>query len=76
MTMLNSEEKKVIQKVVNEMLECDLFSGTYDAKYGSKSFMHGINTVIEHLAYLVSDSYGEEVCNTFIENMIKSQEKY
>jgi hypothetical protein len=23
----------------------------------------------------VSDRYGEEVCNTFIKNMIKSQEK-
>jgi hypothetical protein len=73
--MLNQEEKRVIQKVVNEMLKCDLFSGIYDAKNGSESFMYGINTVIEHLAYLVSDRYGEEVCNTFIKNMIKSQEK-
>lgn len=76
MMMLNSEEKKVIQKVVNEMLKCDLFGGTYDAKNGSESFMYGINTVVEHLAYLVSDKYREEVCDTFIKNMIKSQEKY
>ena len=75
MTVLNSEEKKVIQKVVNDMLECDLFGGTYDAKNGSESFMYGINTAIEYLAYLVSDKYRGEVCSTFIKNMIKSQEK-
>ena len=33
---LTREEKQTIQKVVEHMGECDLFSGRYDAKNGNK----------------------------------------
>lgn len=73
---LNQEEKKVVEKIVNEMTENGLFSGQYDAKNdGSRQIMYGINVVIEYLAYLVSNEYGAKISNAFIENMIKSETK-
>lgn len=75
MIVLNQEEKKVIEKVVDGMTECGLFCGKYDAKNGSAEFMHGISTVMEYLAYLVGDEYYTEFQDTFLENMIKSEKK-
>ena len=37
--------------------------------------MNGIGTVMEYLAYLVSDEYGAEFEDVFLENLIKSEEK-
>lgn len=73
MTVLNQEEKKVIEKVVDEMTECGLFCGKYDAKNGSAEFMHGIYTVMEYLTYLVGEEYSTEFQDIFLENMIKSE---
>jgi hypothetical protein len=75
MTELTQEEKKVVQKVVDGMAECGLFCGRYDAKNGSAEFMHGIATVMEYLAYLVSDDYGAEFVDIFFKNMKKSLDK-
>lgn len=75
MIELTQEEKKVVQKVVDGMTECGLFFGHYDAKNGGAEFMHGIATVMEYLAYLVSDDYGAEFEDIFFENMIKSLDK-
>lgn len=76
MLELNQEEKKVIEKVVDGMTECGLFCGRYDAKNGNEHFMYGVSTVMEYLAYLVSDEYGDEFSDTFTKNMIKSEKKY
>lgn len=75
MVVLNQEEKKVVEKVVDGMTECGLFCGRYDATNGNEQFMYGINTVMEYLAYLVSDEYGEEFSDKFIKNMIKSEKR-
>lgn len=75
MVVLNQEEKKVVEKVVDGMTECGLFYGRYDAKNGSAEFMHGIATVMEYLAYLVSDDYGAEFEDAFLKNMIKSEKR-
>ena len=71
---LTREEKQTIQKVVEQMSECGLFCGRYDAKNGSKKFMYGINTVMEYLAYLVSEEFGEQIDSEFLKNMKKSEE--
>ena len=71
---LTREEKQTIQKVVEHMSECGLFCGRYDAKNGSKKFMYGINAVMEYLAYLVSEEFGEQIDSEFLENMKKSEE--
>ena len=75
MVSLNKKEKEVIEKVINGMTECSLFYGHYDAKNGSVEFMNGIGTVMEYLAYLVSDEYGAKFEDVFLENLIKSEEK-
>ena len=63
--------------VLNDILKKgdSLFTGKYDAKNGSKEFMHGVAAVMEYLAYSVNDEKGTEFSNLFIENMIKSEKK-
>ena len=73
MVALNKKEKKVIKKVVDEMSECGLFCGEYDAKNGSAMFMYGIATVMEYFSYLISEDYGEEFEKTFFKNLAKSK---
>ncbi len=74
MLELTVEEKEVLKKIFSELEKCKLFTGEYDAKHGQESFMYGINTVMEVLAYSVSDEFGREFCDKFINNMIKSEE--
>ena len=71
---LTREEKQTIQKIIEQMCECGLFCGRYDAKNGDKAFMYGISTVMEYLAYLVSEEFGEQIDSEFLENMKKSEE--
>ena len=44
-------------------------------KNGSAEFMHGISTVMDYLAYLVSEDYGAEFEEKFLKNMIESEKK-
>ena len=73
---LTREEKQTIQKVIEHMSECGLFCGRYDAKNGDEKFMYGISTVMEYLAYLVSEEYGEQFDAEFVKNMIESEKKF
>lgn len=73
MLNLNQEEKKIIEKVINEMCECGLFCGRYDAKNGNEHFMYGVSTVMESLAYLVSEDFGDEFTEIFLKNMLESK---
>lgn len=75
MLNLTREEKKTLKKVIDDMKNCGLFYGNYDARHGDLHFMYGINTVMEYLAYQVSEEYGEEFCGMFLENMIKSEKR-
>ena len=52
-----------------------LFIGTYDAKNGSRSFMHGISTAMESIAYNASEDTDEKFSKLFYDNMIKSEQK-
>lgn len=67
--------EEVIKQLIEEMSGCGLFVGKYDAENGSEKFMYGVNTVMEYLAYQVSEEYGEKFCEMFFENMIKSEKK-
>lgn len=58
--------------VFNDMTNsgCNLLLGKYDAENGTKSFMHGIATVMEWIA----DRAGEDdFCELFTTNMIESE---
>lgn len=67
--------KEEIRQLVLDMMECPMFRGEYDAKNGSESFMYGIATVMEYLAFCVDDTFYQSVSDGFMRNMIKSQEK-
>lgn len=75
MLNLTREEKKTLKKVIDDMKSCGLFYGNYDARHGDPHFMYGVNMVMEHLAYLISESFGNDFSQKFIENMIKSEKR-
>ena len=75
MLELNQDEKRVLEKITNQLRTCDLFNGIYDAKNGDVQFMYGIEIIMETLAVNISDDYFAEFCDTFAENMLKSLEK-
>lgn len=70
-------KKEAYTIVVNDILEGKrkLFLGSYDAKNGSKEFMYGIQALLNHLAFQVSEEKYLEVTELFITNMQKSEEK-
>ena len=75
MRKLNTNEKEMLKGIIEEMRECNMFNGIYNAKNGSVQFMYGISTVMEYLAYRVSDEYGDSFSDTFVNNLIASEQK-
>lgn len=67
--------EEMIRNLVEEMSECGIFVGKYDAKHGNRRYMYGIYTVMEWLAYKVSEEYGDEFSDTFFGNMHDSEDK-
>lgn len=69
--------KDAYRIVFNDMMnsECGLLVGKYDAKNGDEKLMHGIDVVMEWIAYRASEKQGEEFSAMFFDNMIESQEK-
>jgi hypothetical protein len=51
-----------------------LFTGRYDARYGNKHYMYGINSVMEYIAYRVGEDCFNAFNKHFTNNMIKSEE--
>lgn len=75
MRKLNTNEKEMLKGIIEEMRECNMFNGIYNAKNGSVQFMYGISTVMEYLAYRISDEYGDSFSDTFVNNLIASEQK-
>lgn len=69
--------KDAYRIVLNDMMNsgCGLLVGKYDAKNGDEKFMHGIDVVMEWIAYRASEKQGDEFSAMFFDNMIESQEK-
>ena len=63
--------------VFNDMMNsgCGLLVGQYDAKNGKEDFMHGIATVMEWIAYRVSEEQGDDFSDLFVKNLIESEKK-
>ena len=72
--MNKQEAFKIVLKDLTDC-GCGLFVGKYDARNGSDKFMHGILTVIEHIAYKAGTEEYEEFLITFLENFQKSVDK-
>lgn len=55
------ELKQAYQMVFNDLRECPMFQGHYDAINGNPYFMHGIETVMEVIANRAyNDDFAEE----------------
>ena len=63
--------------VFNDMMNsgCGLLVGEYDARNGDEKFMYGISTVMEWIAYRVSEEDYDEFNDLFTKNLIKSEQK-
>ena len=68
-------EKEVIKKAFEELSDCNLLMGSYDAVNGEEKFMYGICTAMTAFAFLVSDEFGYEFENNFTKNLIESEQK-
>ena len=69
-------KEEVIRDFINKIQkESKLFKGCYDAKYGSYQFMLGIASVLERLAFEVSEDYCKEVIEEFYQNIEYSMVK-
>ena len=73
----NKELTKAYEMVLNDIVNsgCGLMIGKFDAKNGEEHFMYGISTVMEWIAYRVSDEVGYEFSDLFIKNMIESEKR-
>ena len=69
---LTDNERAILKKIVENMRECGLFAGKFDAKNGNVNFMYGIGTVMEYLTSLISEEYCDEYQKEFINNFEKS----
>jgi hypothetical protein len=68
--------EEAIRDVINKIQkESKLFKGCYDAKHGSYKFMLGIASVLERLAFEVSEDYCKEVIEEFYQNIEYSMVK-
>lgn len=69
------ELKKAYQMVFNDLRECPMFQGRYDAINGNPYFMSGISTVMEVIANRAyDDDFAENFFNEFTDNMLRSKE--
>ena len=70
------EVKAAAYKIVfNDLMQNPMFRGKYDAEHGSQAFMHGISTIMENIAWNVSQDCYEDFQNEFCKNMAESLEK-
>lgn len=69
------ELKKAYQMVFNDLHNCPMFQGRYDAINGNPYFMFGIETVMEVIANRAyDDDFVEKFSNEFTDNMLRSRE--
>lgn len=64
--------RRAYRLVLNDLSELRLLTGVYDAKNGSDTFMYGVQTVMETIAFEAQDFDFEDM---FIQNMAESKKK-
>lgn len=67
--------KEVYKAILDELCECPLFRGQYDAKNGNAHYMFGIWTVMEFLACKVSEEEQDKFNEMFATSMCMSEEE-
>lgn len=69
------EKAEIYKTVLEDLVECPMFLGVYDAKNGSEQFMYGVQTVMEFIAYNCGEEIYNEFEEIFLENLQKSVDK-
>ena len=67
--------KEIYKAILDELCECPLFRGEYDAKNGSAHYMFGVWSVMESLAGKVSDEEQDRFNTMFATNLRKREDK-
>ena len=71
------ELKQAYQMVFNDLRECRMFQGHYDAANSDAQYMWGIETVMEAIAQRgYDDNSAEDFAYEFANNMRKSKIKH
>lgn len=65
--------KEAFALVFQKLKEVPMFCGYYDAFNGNKHFMNGVSSVMEFIAYQISDEIGADFTDEFLSNMMKSE---
>lgn len=68
---LQNAYRMVFNDIMNSGV--NLFQGIYNAKNGDVSFMYGIGTVMEYLAYKVSEADYDNFSELFTQNIVDSR---
>lgn len=68
---LQNAYRMVFNDIMNSGV--NLFQGIYDAKNSDVSFMYGIGTVMEYLAYKVSEADYDNFSELFTQNIVDSR---
>lgn len=69
------ELKQAYQMVFDDLRECPMFQGRYDAINGNPYYMSGIETVMEVIANRgFGEDFAENFSNEFTDNMLRSRE--
>nr|DAG45813.1 MAG TPA: hypothetical protein [Caudoviricetes sp.] len=55
--------------------DCGFLVGRFDAQHGNKSFMYGVQTTMEYLAYMAGPDAGEKFMALFEKNFLESLDK-
>ena len=73
---MNKALRKAYEMVLNDIANsgCGLMVGKYDAKNGNEDFINGVSTVMEWIAYKVSDEMGDDFSDTFTQNITISKQ--
>lgn len=68
-------KREAYKIVLDDLLECNMFKGIYDARNGKPEFIYGIQTIIENIAYMIDDETGDKVSDMITRNIIESMKK-
>lgn len=73
--MLKRLAYKIVYDDLTKPSACGMFVGKHDARNGNDSFMNGIWTLMEFIAYEVSEKNGNKFNVLFLENLEESERK-
>lgn len=73
--MLKRLAYKIVYDDLTKPPACGMFVGKHDARNGNDSFMNGIWTLMEYIAYEVSEKNGDKFNALFLDNLEESERK-